>query len=340
MRLLIDILHPAHVHFFKNFIWEMEKKGNDALITTRRKDITLNLLDEYGFSYLAISSVRKGLVGMVHEFIVRGIAMCRIVRKWRPDLLISEQGVTTAPVGKLFGIPSLIFWDTEVSNLTNFFCYPLATAVYTPVSYEGNVWGKHILYKGYQKLAYLHPKRFTPNKNVFAKYKLPKKYCIVRFVSWTSNHDKNDRGFQDREKFVEELRKKTNAAVYITSESQLPPTLEKYRLKIAYKDMHDVLAFAALYAGESATMATEAAILGVPSLYVATSERGYINELQNKYGLVRWDTTDGQALAHAAEILGNKNSRSIWEKRRKKMLAEVIDVTEWMVGEAEKVKRI
>ena len=25
-KILVDIGHPAHVHFFKNFIWEMEKE--------------------------------------------------------------------------------------------------------------------------------------------------------------------------------------------------------------------------------------------------------------------------------------------------------------------------
>lgn len=28
MRILIDMGHPGHVHLFKNFIREMEKRGN------------------------------------------------------------------------------------------------------------------------------------------------------------------------------------------------------------------------------------------------------------------------------------------------------------------------
>ena len=35
MRVLIDILHPAHVHFFRNFHNEMEARGHELYITAR-----------------------------------------------------------------------------------------------------------------------------------------------------------------------------------------------------------------------------------------------------------------------------------------------------------------
>ena len=39
MKILIDINHPAHVHYFKNFIKIMEKKGHEFLIISRNKEI-------------------------------------------------------------------------------------------------------------------------------------------------------------------------------------------------------------------------------------------------------------------------------------------------------------
>jgi predicted glycosyltransferase len=41
MRILIDVLHPAHVHFFRNFHTEMEERGHELCITARSKDRTL-----------------------------------------------------------------------------------------------------------------------------------------------------------------------------------------------------------------------------------------------------------------------------------------------------------
>lgn len=40
MKVLVDIGHPAHVHLFKNMIWERERKGHEILITAREKEIT------------------------------------------------------------------------------------------------------------------------------------------------------------------------------------------------------------------------------------------------------------------------------------------------------------
>ena len=58
MRIVVDINHPAHVHYFKNFIWEMEKRGHAILITASEKDISYRLLDAYdGFNYLAVPIV-------------------------------------------------------------------------------------------------------------------------------------------------------------------------------------------------------------------------------------------------------------------------------------------
>lgn len=51
MRILIDMGHPAHVHFFKHAIRELESRGHKIKITARDKDVTLQLLDAYGFEY-------------------------------------------------------------------------------------------------------------------------------------------------------------------------------------------------------------------------------------------------------------------------------------------------
>jgi predicted glycosyltransferase len=46
MRILIDIGHPAHVHFFKNFYWEMKKRGHDTIVFATQKDITIDLVND------------------------------------------------------------------------------------------------------------------------------------------------------------------------------------------------------------------------------------------------------------------------------------------------------
>ena len=45
MRILIDIGHPAHVHIFKNFAHEMEKRGHELLFTCRDKEFEIAPLE-------------------------------------------------------------------------------------------------------------------------------------------------------------------------------------------------------------------------------------------------------------------------------------------------------
>ena len=60
MRVLIDILHPAHVHFFRNFYAEMESRGHKVCITARDKDRSVELLRAYDLPYQQISQQKTG----------------------------------------------------------------------------------------------------------------------------------------------------------------------------------------------------------------------------------------------------------------------------------------
>ena len=52
MKVLVDIIHPANVHYFKNFIIQMKKEGKNVTITARNKDVSFKLLDAYNFKYI------------------------------------------------------------------------------------------------------------------------------------------------------------------------------------------------------------------------------------------------------------------------------------------------
>ena len=67
MRILIDILHPAHVHFFRNFYEVMAGRGHELTITARDKDRSVDLLEQYGLPYEQISVQKSGGVGLVTE---------------------------------------------------------------------------------------------------------------------------------------------------------------------------------------------------------------------------------------------------------------------------------
>jgi len=69
MRILIDIGHPADVHFFKNMIRNLGKKGHEIKITARKKDVTLDLLNAYHFKYEYLGENRRGLMKKAYGMI-------------------------------------------------------------------------------------------------------------------------------------------------------------------------------------------------------------------------------------------------------------------------------
>lgn len=48
MRVLVQIAHPAHVHFYRHFLDECEKRGVETKLTVPEKEIATELLDRFG----------------------------------------------------------------------------------------------------------------------------------------------------------------------------------------------------------------------------------------------------------------------------------------------------
>jgi uncharacterized protein len=333
MRVLIDILHPAHVHFFRNFHAEMQARGHQVRITARDKDRSVELLRAYRLDYRQISQQRSG-AGLAVELAQRTPRLMRVMREFRPDVLTGIMGPSIALAGALRPrrVPSVVFYDTEFATATNRFVYPLAYSVCTPDCYQGPVPGRHLSYAGYHELAYLHPRRFTPDPAVLAGFGVSagEPYSIVRFVSWQAVHDRQERGLTVKQKrhLVEALQRR--GRVLISSEGALAPDLAELAVTGPVQQIHHLIAHARIVVGESATMSSEAAVLGVPAVFIATTGRGYTEDEERRYGLVRHFTEDqyDMALSAIEEILAEP--AAAWQAARQRLLDDKIDVTAWM----------
>ena len=334
MRILIDILHPAHVHFFRNFYDVMAGRGHELTITARDKDRSVDLLQQYGLPYEQISVQKSGGVGLVTEMTQRTGALMKIMDRFRPDVMTGIMGPSIALAGKIKKVPAVVFYDTEFARQTNWFVYPLAHSVVTPDCYQGKVRGTQRRYAGYHELAYLHPNRFTPDPEKLAAFGIEpgEQYSLVRFVSWQAVHDRRESGFTAAQKrnLVEVLGR--HGRVLISSEAALPDDLAPLEVKGPVEDIHHLLAHAQLIVGESATMSSEAAVLGVPAVMIATTGRGYTDDEERRYGLVRHFTDDqyDRAVAAVEDFLAS-SPRELGQLARARLLADKIDVTQWMV---------
>jgi predicted glycosyltransferase len=333
MNILVDISHPAHIHFFKHAIRLWQAHDHQIKIVARDKDITLRLLDDYKYSYQSLSKARKGLLGLSIELIEHEFKIIQIAGKFRPDVMLNIGGTFIVHAGKLLGIKTVVFTDTEHAKLSNNITFPFATYICTPSCYIGNLGKKQVRYNGYHELAYLHPNRFSPNPAILDEIgvKHHEAFFLVRFINWNAAHDVGLSGFSidAKRELVEKLNKL--GRIFITSEVLLPDYFEPYRFTVSPTKIHDLLYYSSLYIGEGATMASEAAILGVPSIYVNPLSSGNLEEEEMKYEILRSVQDEKKAIQLAVKFASDPLSRSEQRQKSGRLLADKIDVTAWMV---------
>jgi predicted glycosyltransferase len=47
MKILVEITHPAHVHFFHNATAEFERRGRQVAVTVRQKEVAVAILEDF-----------------------------------------------------------------------------------------------------------------------------------------------------------------------------------------------------------------------------------------------------------------------------------------------------
>jgi len=213
---------------------------------------------------------------------------------------------------------------------------PFTDVVCTPSCFRRDLGPKQVRFNSYYELAYLHPNYFKPDPAVLEKLNIDRneRYILIRFSALTSHHDIGVRGFgfktrNEMQAFIKEIE--NYGRVFLTSEIKLGEEFEKYKVRVPTTDFHSFVYFATMYIGEGAKTASEAAVLGVPSIYVSTTRRGYLDDLEERYGLAYTIENREEALRKAKELLADENLKSKWKEKREKMLREKIDTTKFMV---------
>jgi len=335
MRIVVDINHPAHVHYFKHFIREMKKRGHDILITASRKEITFRLLESIQLQFVDVGTYGTSLISKLVNIPIIDLRYYQTVKAFKPDILLGFGSIRAAHASVFLRKPCINFEDTEHSTEQIYLYRPFVEAICTPSCYLQDLGKMQIRFNGYMELASLHPNYFTPNPAVLTELGLTESdpFIVVRFVSWQASHDVHQHGIRDRIGFIRALEQ--YGRVLITSEGVLPQELEGYQIRVSPEKLHDLLYYAALYVGEGATTASECAVLGTHAIYVNSLKLGYIAEEDEKYHLISdfsgRDYTDETVLAEVERLLRNPDLRKEGREKGEKLVRDKIDVTAFMV---------
>lgn len=331
LKILIDIGHPAHVHLFKHFAHQMIYKGHDVLFCVRDKEFEIALLEHDGFSYVNFGKHFKTKIGKIWGLFKFTFLVIKASNKYKPDIFLSHGSMYVAIASFFLRKPNIALEDTgnwEQVSLS----LPFSEVILTSAAFHKNYGKKQITYEGYHELAYLHPKYFSADKSILNELGVQKKekYFVLRFVSWNASHDVGQSGMSLnlKRQVVEFLSK--HGKVLISSEQKLDPEFEPYRFFLPPEKMHDALAYADLFVGEGATMASECAVLGTPAVYINSIEAGTIAE-QEKYGLVIKFRNSKGVIKKIQELINDKVLKEKCQFAKGKMLSEKIDVTAFLV---------
>lgn len=339
MRVLVYLGHPAHFHLYKNVIRDLKNDGHQVDILIKNKDVLEDLLINAGLEYHNIlEEGRKDTkIGIFWGMVKRAERLWRFTSKNRPDIMTGTS-VENSFVGPLRRIPVINANedDADIVPLYAKLSYPGASVILCPTVCSTGKWvNKTIKFESYHELAYLHPNNFTPDKSVVEKYfSVDKPYAIMRFAKLKAHHDSGIKGIDNvlASRIIEVLSK--SMTVYITSERELAPEFEQYRIHINPLDIHHVMAFASLYVGDSQTMAAESGVLGVPFVRFNdfVGRIGYLRELEDKYELgYGIKTSERSRLIEVIESLeAMPNRKEIFQVRRQRMLNDKIDYAQFL----------
>ncbi|WP_288368839.1 DUF354 domain-containing protein [uncultured Roseivirga sp.] len=327
MRVFFDIGHPAHVHYFKHTIFYIIDNGGSVFVSARDRYPVFDLLEAYGIPYYNRGRGKDSLRGKFIYMLKADAILYMKARKFNPDFLIGFGSPYIAHISKVLGKPSLVVDDTDNAHLNHRLYRPFASYIMTTSMFRHDFGKKHIRFDGFMEMAYLHPKYFQPDESILSEFGLKKgdKFSILRFVGWNANHDVGHDGINDQQKIDAVNRFSKFGKVFITSEAGVPDEIKSYTISIAPYRLHNLMAYASLLFGESATMASECAMLGVPAIYIDNDGRSYTDELEHVYGIVKNFNESEDSIAKAIETgitLLEADNREAFQHVKQRLLSD------------------
>ena len=327
--LLFDLVHPAHVHLFKNVIRHFQEKGHRVVVISRAKDVANALLEHYHIDFLSLSRAGSKPWDMMLELLRRDLGVLKLHRRHK---FFAAFG-TSASIAHLSAVSrakSFVFEmdDDDVVPLFAKLTYPFATGIVVPASLHYKKWReKRIVHNSYHELAYLHPDQFSPDPDILKRYGLkPRGYIMVRKSALKAHHDLKAQGLEGQ--ILDSVLDMIKPFPLVSSQER------EGKYSIEPWDMHDILALAKLVISDSQTMTRESAILGTPSIRYNSfvGRLSCFDELENKFGLTFGfrPGEERKMLNTIRGLLSRGDLAEEWQEKRKRLLAEKPNFLNWI----------
>lgn len=348
MRVLFFYVHPAKYHLFSNAISLLQKEGHHVDIAIVNKEVLSDLLDKKGVKYFNLfPNGRKSNYLPYKLNAILGVVRTLwklFLLTWnnKYDCYVTDDVITI--LGKFQGVPSIAFTDNDLKTVKLYkIIFQTATKIIAPSSTDvGEFANKKIGFNGNKAIAHLHPKYFHLDKGVLSKYNLQdKKLFIIRLAKLNAGHDLHGNpGVTDRD--LDELIASipNEYTILISTERKISSVHEKYLMKIDPVDFTQILAFSRFYVGDSGTIATEAAMLGVPNILInnIAKDCGVHVDLNRNWNLQYYFDSYTEAKEKLKELLENLDCYNEFQRNKNRYFGSCDDFNEILINSILKMK--
>jgi len=319
-RIFFDLNHPADFHFYKHLMIRLEEEGFELGISARDKDCLLPLLEEAGRSFHCRGKGSTSFVGKYAQGLYLVAYLIWRLLRFRPCCTLSLSSPYLIVASRILKIPTLCYDDTDINPRL----HPLirmAHVVISPASYPILFHQHHYRIPAFKELSYLKP----------GQYPVPaqREGIFIRLTKTDSVHHSSGDQLDKKEiqSFVEQVVPAHR--VVLSSEKEI---LDKVLVEDAnVLHVHTDLNSCSVFWGNSATMAAEAALLGIPSVFVGAEVFSYLRDLE-KAGLVHCfapaDLTP--SLEKARELLSDSGTYERYVSRKNELLKGHEDALEFI----------
>jgi len=322
-RFLFDLNHPADFHFFKNLFSYLGEKGYSYRLIARDKECLHELLESEGISFI---SRGKGSHRLLGKYVYAGYNLLLTLTQlllFRPGLTLSLSSPYLITASRILRIPTLTYDDTDFNPRL----LPLikrADYIFSPVNYPHTFHEKHFHIQTYKELAYLLPlksKNEGEGKSVF-----------FRITRTDSIHHSSENRMELSAVLREINQISTEHTTLLSSEASIADELSHRVLFPDRVNIHEDMKKCDVFWGNSATMATEAVIMGLPAIFIGSEKFAYLKELEEN-GLLYCFSPDQieQSFRKLDDLLQQSPSDKQSEDSLVQLLEGKINITELII---------
>lgn len=281
MHILVDILHPAHLNFYKKSIQDLNAEYDITVLIRPRGDLVDFAKKELSIPIKVVGRHYGSRIGKLFGLFHRIVYLIREGWKNPYDVATSHGGFYVSIACWIMRKRSVVFYDNAEYKLLFFLCRKFSSKFIIPQLL--GIKGKNIgTFNGYKELAYLN--RFKPAQEILEKYGVQKKkYVFIRQIAHISLDYWSDDSSQNMKGILNYLYQNKFSVIASVEEgaTQISEFDNIYVLPESTSEMHTLLYYAKCVISSGDTVAREAALLGTPTIYIGGRNMKINSELIN-----------------------------------------------------------